>query len=151
VATTPPATGQALAVVVIVAVATGFGTLAAGGLGALLAGVLLSVAGWAIWAGLVWLIGTKLLPEPTTRADWGEIARATGFAHSPGVLRAFGFVPVLGPLAVLVASVWMLLAMVVAIRQALDYTQTWRAVVVMLIGLLANVLLAAPFLGRFGG
>jgi len=133
------ATLQALGVVVLVAVATGIGGLGHAGMMNLLVGVIASVIGWAIWAGLIWLIGTKLLPEASTEADWGQVARTTGYAQSPGLLRIFGFIPAIGPLIILAASIWQLVAVVVAIRQALDYTQTWRAVVVVLIGWLVNV------------
>jgi len=49
----------------------------------------------------------------------------------------------------LVSRVWMLLAMVVAVRQALDYESTWRAVAVCLVGwLLTSVIIVAlAFLG----
>lgn len=107
----------------------------------MLTGVLAAVIGWALWAALIWLIGSKLLAEPQTRADWGEVARTTGFAQSPGVLRVFGFLPVIGGAVMLIANIWMLVAMVVAVRQALDYRQTWRAVVVVMIGWLVNLLL----------
>ena len=50
------------------------------------------------------------------------------------MLRIVGFIPVLGWLVSLIASVWMLVAMVVAVRQALDYKGTGRAIVVCLIG-----------------
>lgn len=133
------ATVQALGVVVLVAVATGIGSLGHAGMMNLLVGVIASVVGWAIWAGLIWLIGTKLLPEANTEADWGQVARTTGYAQSPGLLRVFGFIPAIGPLIILASSIWQLVAVVVAIRQALDYTQTWRAVVVVLIGWLVNV------------
>jgi len=44
-----------------------------------------------------------------------------------------GVVPVVGGIIFLVASVWMLVAMVIAVRQALDYTSTWRAIGVVLL------------------
>ena len=137
------ATGQALGVVVIVAIASGIGALAVGGISLLIMTVLISILGWAVWAGLVWLIGTKLLPEAQTRSDWGEIARTTGFAQSPGVLLVLTAIPFLGGLIGLVVSIWMLVAMIVGVRQALDYTQTWRAVVVVLIGFVVNIVLHA--------
>ena len=135
------ATGQALAVVALSAIAVGVGGLFYGGLGLVLTGVLAAVIGWALWAALIWLIGSKLLAEPQTRADWGEVARTTGFAQSPGVWRVFGFLPVIGGAVMLIANIWMLVAMVVAVRQALDYRQTWRAVIVVMIGWLVNLLL----------
>lgn len=135
------ATLQALAVVVLAATAAGFGLAGYGGLRFVLLGVISAVLGWAIWAALIWVIGTKLLAEPTTRSDWGEIARTTGFAQAPGLLRLFGFVPVLGPIVALVSSVWMLAATVVAVRQALDYRSTWRAVGVVTVGWIVNLLI----------
>ena len=39
-----------------------------------------------------------------------------------------------GPLVFAIASIWQLVAMVVAIRQALDYRSTWRALGVAVIG-----------------
>jgi hypothetical protein len=93
-----------------------------------------SLIGWFIWAGLTYLIGTKMLPEEQTEADMGQLLRTTGFASSPGLLRILGIVPVLGALVGLIVSVWMLIAFVVAVRQALDYKSTGRAVAVCLIG-----------------
>ena len=58
------ATGQALMVVVLSSIAQGIGTLTLGGLWGLLAGTVSALVGWFIWAFLVYLIGTKLLPEP---------------------------------------------------------------------------------------
>lgn len=142
------ATPQALIVVVLASVAMGIGGMYFGGLGLVLTGILGAVLGWALWAALIWLIGTKILPEAGTNSDWGEIARTTGFAQAPGLLRFFGFVPVIGPFIVIIATIWMLIAMIIAVRQALDYTQTWRAVVVVLIGWLIN-LAVIGVLGHF--
>ena len=135
------ALGQALGVVVLSAFAAGIGSLFYGGLGLILTGVLAAVIGWVLWAALIWLIGTRLLAEPQTRSDWGELARTTGFAQSPGLLRIFGFIPGIGSVIMVIANLWMLVAMIVAVRQALDYRQTWRAIVVVLIGWVINLLL----------
>ncbi|WP_428311994.1 YIP1 family protein [Hydrocarboniphaga sp.] len=137
------ATGQALGVVVLSSFAAGIGGLFYFGLGTILSGVLGAVIGWALWAALIWLIGTKMLAEPQTRSDWAEIARTTGFAQSPGLLRVFGFIPVIGWVVMAVANIWMLIAMIVAVRQALDYRDTWRAIVVVLIGWVLNLILFA--------
>lgn len=140
-------TGQALGVVVLASAAAGIGMWAYGGVTLLLSGMVAAILGWALWAGLIWLIGTKLLPESQTRADWSELARTTGFAQTPGILRLFGFVPLIGGLVVLVANLWMLVSMVVAVRHALDYESTWRALLVVLIGWLANAVLFALLTG----
>jgi hypothetical protein len=89
----------------------------------------------------VYFIGTKILPEHETHADWGQLARSLGFAQSPGVLRVFGVVPGVGGIIFLVVSVWMLVSMVIAVRQALDYTSTLRAIGVVLIGFIPYAIL----------
>jgi hypothetical protein len=131
------ATPQALAVVVLAAVAGGIGVGA--GLRGLLLGTVFDLIGWAVWAWLIYFIGTRWLPEPDTRADTGELLRTMGFATSPGILRVAGVVPVIGPLVFLIASLWTLVAVVVAVRQALDYRSTGRAIGVCVIGWLVQV------------
>jgi len=74
------------------------------------------------------------LKTAETKADWGQLARTLGFAQSPGVFKVVGFIPVIRPPMFAIASIWQLAAMVVAIRQALDYTSTWRAVGVAVVG-----------------
>ncbi len=131
------ATPQALAVVVLAAAAGGIG--AGAGLRGLVLGSVLGLVGWAVWAWLIYIIGTRWLPEPDTHADTGELLRTIGFATSPGLLRVVGFVPILGPLVTVVTAVWTLVTMVIAVRQALDYRSTGRAVGVCLIGWLVQV------------
>jgi hypothetical protein len=131
------ATGQALTVVVLVSLATGVGLRA--GIQGVFVGLVAGVIAWALWAALIYWIGTKLLPEPQTRADWGELARTLGFATTPGVLRILGVIPVLGELIFVVTGIWMLVATVIAVRQALDYQSLPRAVGVCFIGWIAQV------------
>ena len=147
------ATRQALSVVALVALATGIASLGTTGLIGLFVGVVSAIVGWALWAWILHLIGTKIMPSHSTHADWGQLARTLGFAQSPGILRVLGLVPVVGNIIFAVASIWMLVAMVVAVRQALDYTSTWRAIAVVLIGFIPYVLLmsiAFAFLGDLG-
>jgi hypothetical protein len=131
------ATGQALGVVVLASVATGIGLTA--GVNGIVIGLVAGVLAWALWAALIYWIGAKMLPEPETRADWGEVARTLGFASTPGVLRVLGVVPVLGELVFIVTGLWMLVATVIAVRQALDYRSMPRAVGVCVIGWVAQV------------
>ncbi len=130
------ATGQAMLVVVLSSVGAGIG---ARGLGSgspqsmvFISG--LSLIAWASWALLTYQIGVRLLPEPETRSDVGELLRTIGFSAAPGMLRIFGIVPGAAIPAFAVTAVWMLVAMVVAVRQALDYKSTARAVAVCGIG-----------------
>jgi len=128
------AMSQAMTVVVIAALAAGIGTLGTGGAVGLAFGVVFGLITWAIWAYITYIIGTTLFATPETDADWGELARTTGFAQSPGLLRVFGFIPVLGPWIFFGASLWQLAAMLTAVRQALDYESSWRALGVVLVG-----------------
>jgi hypothetical protein len=131
------ATGQALGVVVLGSVATGIGLTA--GVQGIVLGLVAGVIAWALWAALIYWIGAKMLPEPGTRADWGELARTLGFASSPGLLRVLGIIPVLGELVFILTGIWMLATTVIAVRQALDYESTPRAIGVCVIGWVAQV------------
>jgi len=143
------ALGQAMAVVVLASVAGGVGSGRLGGLSGILIGTLGTLIAWFIWAALTYFIGTKLLPEPTTRADVGELLRTTGFSSSPGLIRVLGLVPGITGIVFLVSGIWMLIAMIIAVRQALDYRSTFRAVGVCVIGWIVQVvalLLLVPFI-----
>ena len=135
-------TTQAVAVVLLASLA--------GGLGAgwprwpiMALGAVFTLSGWVVWALVTWWIGTRLLPEPQTRSNIGELLRTIGFAASPGVLRVLGVVPLLRGPVYLAATIWMLVATVVAVRQALDYRSTLRAVLVCGIGWLIQVVFLA--------
>jgi hypothetical protein len=145
------ALGQAMGVVILASLAAGIGNVVRIGTGGLLLGTLSALAGWYLWALLIFLIGTKLLPQPQTRSNPGELLRTLGFASAPGILRIFGLIPGLTRIIFLIASLWMLTAMVIAVRQALDYDSTLRAVGVCLIGWLIQVGLIAAVLALTGG
>ncbi len=143
------ALGQAMGVVVLASVAGGVGSGRLGGLSGILIGTVGALIAWFIWAALTYFIGTRILPEPTTRADVGELLRTTGFSSSPGLIRVFGLVPGLTGIVFFVSGVWMLTAMIIAVRQALDYRSTLRAVGVCVIGWIVQVvvmLLLVPFI-----
>ncbi len=71
-------------------------------------------------------------------ADVGQLLRTIGFASSPGLLRILGIVPGMTGIVFIVCALWMLVAMVIAVRQALDYHGTGRAIAVCLIGWLVQ-------------
>ena len=54
-----------------------------------------------------------------------------------------GVVPIIGLTLYAIASLWMLLAMIVAVRQALDYRSTARAVSVCVLGWALSLVIAA--------
>ena len=136
------ATVQALAVVVLAAVATGIGR----GEDFLSVGVAVRhLLMWVIWAGLSYAVGVYLIPEPQTDANLGQMLRTIGFAASPGMLRFFRFIPFLGPLLSFVVGIWIVAAMIIAIRQALDYNSLGRAAVVCLIAWFVSILMGIVF------
>ena len=145
------AMGQAMGVVILSSVAAGIGTIGTTGLKGLLFGTVTALVAWFIWAFLTYFIGTRLLPEPQTKADYGELLRTIGFSSSPGVLRVLGIIPMLGFIVNFLVGVWMLVAMVIAVRQALDYKSTWRAVGVCLIGWMVQIAIFALVFGLLGG
>lgn len=141
---------QALMVVILSGIAGGLGNIGEWGLSGLLTGIVIVVAGWFVWAYIVYIIGTRILPEPQTRADHGELLRTIGFSSSPGLIRILGIIPGLARVVTPVASIWMLIAMVIAVRQALDYTSTFRAVGVCVIGWIVQALFILIFFAVCG-
>ena len=139
------ATGQAMAVVALSSLAAGLGNILNGGVTGVIGGVIAALISWAIWAGLTYIIGTKLLPEPQTKADFGQLLRCLGFASAPGVLLVFVIIPLLGTLVAIIVAFWTLATMVVAVRQALDYKSTARAVGVCVIGWFVAVAIRIAF------
>ena len=137
------ATLQALLVVLLVSLATGVGSLSSGGVGGLVGGIILGIVGWGLWALITYVIGTTLLRTPETEADWGQLLRTLGFAQSPGIFRVFGFIPVVGPIIFFATAIWQLVTMVVAVRQALDYRSTWRAIGVVVVGFVPYAIVLA--------
>ncbi len=139
------ATAQALLVVVLSSLAAGIGAMGKiegfGPFGVIIA-TIAALVGWVVWAMLTYFIGTKIIPGPDTKADLGELLRTTGFSSAPGIIRVLGFIPFLGWLALLTSAVWMLIAMVIAVRQALDYKSTGRAVGVCLLGWIFSLVLS---------
>ena len=140
----PTTTGQALTVVVGAAVSAAIGSYG-GGTAGVFAALVGGIVGWFLWAGVTWLIGTKLLPEPQTSADFGQLLRTIGFSAAPGLLGFLRALPLLGWVIGFVLAVWQLAAMIVAVRQALDYKSTGRAVAVCVIGWVFYVLVAIGF------
>ena len=125
---------QALLVVILSSLATGVAYLPSGEVAVMVTGVVVALIGWLIWSWLTYFIGTRWLAGPDTEADWGQLLRTTGFATAPGVLRVFGLMVEARDPIFLVTSIWMLAGFVLAVRQALDYRKTWRAVAVCLVG-----------------
>jgi hypothetical protein len=136
------ANGQAFTVVIIASIASGLG----GGIAAVISGdseiwflwgfligIGTGILGWLIWSLFAYLIGTTIFKGPETEADYGQLIRTIGFSNSPRVLSFFSFIPFLGGFIAFVSLVWALIAGVIAVRQALDFT-TWRAIGTCIVG-----------------
>ena len=143
------ATLQAALVVVLSSLAAGVGALSLGASNFLMAPIL-SLLSWYVWAYLIYFIGVKIFPEANTKADHGELLRTIGFSSAPGLIRIFGFTPELMSITFIGAGIWMMIAMVIAVRQALDYQSTWRAIGVVVIGFLVQAIVLVMLLRIFG-
>lgn len=132
------ATGQAATVVAIAAVAQAIGSIGQGGPGVVSA-LFGQLFGWAIWAGLTYLVGTRLFGGT---ADWGELLRTVGFSQAPLVLAVLGFIPLLGGFIRFALAIWVAVAGVIAVRQALDIS-TGKAVATVLIAILPLLVIMA--------
>jgi hypothetical protein len=146
----PGAIGQAVTVIVIAGVAALIGNVFRSGVFGGMMALILSLISYALWSLLVVLIGTKLMPEPSTKADFNEAFRVIGFTAAPGVFNLLAIIPFLGPLISLVIAIWTLIIGVIAVREVLDYSNTARAIIVCLIAMVVvwvvTVLVLTPIL-----
>ena len=129
----PNAMGQAITVIVIAGVAALIGNIWRDGIMAGIFALIASIVGYALFSFLVVIIGTKLMPEPGTKADFAQGFRTIAFAASPGVFNVLAIIPFLGPLIRFAVGIWSLIVAVIAVREVLDYTSTGRAVIVCII------------------
>jgi hypothetical protein len=145
---------QAIIVVFIYGIAVSYGTFGRAGVAGINSAIFITLIGWYIWAFSTYIIGVRLFPETGTTADRKAFMRAMGFASSPGWLRILGLVPEIGGAVFAVISVWMVVAAVVAVKKALDYTSTQRAaaitVVCWILSTLFQGLLYIMFFSVFG-
>ena len=150
----PNAFTQAIIVIVIAGIASLIGNVFRSGIGVGIVSLIGRVLGYFLFSLFAFLIGAKVMPEPTTKSDFNETFRTVGFAASPGVFNVFAIIPYLGPLISLVIAIWGVVIGVIAVREALDYSNTGRAIIVCLIAGIACwfvvfVLLTPIFLGMF--
>ena len=151
-------TNQALLVVVIASICAGIGQAIAGhlisGVGGLViglvTGLVTALVSWLIWSFITYIIGTRVFKGPNTEASYGQLLRCIGFSNSPNVLSIFAFIPALGPVIVFIAAIWSLVAMVIAVRQALDFS-TGRAIATCIVGFIVLIVIMAVVGGLTAG
>ena len=146
------ATRQAFLVVILSGLAAGIGAtgLTGANVGVAAFTCAVSLIAWATWALVTYEIGARILPGAETSTVVGELLRTIGFAATPGILRVFGIVPAAMIPVFVLTAVWMLATMIVAVRQALDYRSTGRAIAVCALGWVLAIILAIG-LGLFFG
>jgi hypothetical protein len=132
------ATLQAASVVVLASIAGGIGNWELG-LVTAISGTVAHLISWGVWSGVTYLIGDKLLGGTAT---WGELLRTIGFAYSPAVLLVLGILPLLGGFVEFAVAIWLLIAVIIAIRQALDFS-TGKAVLTAVLGWMPYVFIMA--------
>ena len=127
-----PAAAHAAAIVVLAGLAAGIGAtglidLSGWGILAIAAA---TIAAWLAWASLILYVGGQAMKERQTRTTYSELLRTIGFAASPGILQALAIISPIAVPVFIITWLWMLAAMVVAVRQALDFKTTGHAVTV---------------------
>jgi hypothetical protein len=147
----PTAMGQAAGVIALSAVSVGLGNMYYGGISGIVWQVIIALIGYVVWSVLVWIIGTKVMPDPETKADFAETFRVLGFAAAPGIFGIVTIIPLLGWLLLFVIWLWQIAAMVIAVKAVLDYTNIGKAVIVVVIGFIVNMIVTAMLTAFFIG
>ena len=139
---------QALLLVVVISILSGLGGYFDGDgdiLDALVLAAVRGIAFWAIWALMIYMIGGTILRSPDTHANWGQVARGTAFAQSPGVLLILTFIPTVGGLITFLVFFWQLIGVIISARQTLDYSSSLRAFFVVLLAVIPSAIVYVIF------
>ena len=114
---------------------------------ALVQGILGSLVRFLFWAFFIAFVGTRILPEPETESNTGELIRTLGFAYAPGLLVVLKIFPVINIFVDPMVVILQLAAMTIAVRQALDFNSTVRAVGVCIVAFILMILALTLFIG----
>ena len=124
-------------VVVLSSLAAGIGASHLGTINFFLAPVL-SLVTWFVWAYIIYFVGVKLFPDLKTKTTHLALLRSIGFSSAPGMIRIFGFNGDLMTVMFVGSAFWMLVCMVVAVKQTLNYKSLWKALGVVIIAWLTQ-------------
>ncbi len=136
------ATRQAMLVVILSGIAAGIGSISLSK-ESIVYGTFFSILGWYLWATLIYFLGTKFLPSPQTKTNFKTLLRTIGFSCSPGLIRILGILPDAEKLVFLVAEVWMFVAMVVAVKQVLNYKGLRYTIIAIIVCLISYAAMKA--------
>ena len=139
-------TDQAMMTVVLVSIVQGL-MIAGFAPIALVQGILGSLVRFIIWAFFIAFVGTRILPEPETKSNTGELIRTLGFAYAPGLLVIFKVLPFINSFVDPIVVILHTAAMTIAVRQALDFNSTVRAVGVCIVAFLLMIVALTLFIG----
>ena len=126
------ATVWAALVVILSSSAAGIGATSLGTNNFLLSPIF-SLISWFVWAYIVYFVGVKLFPDAKTKTTQSALLRAIGFSSAPGIIRVFGFNEDLMVVTFVGSAFWMLVCMVVAVKETLNYRSLWKAFGVVII------------------
>ena len=93
------------------------------------------LAGWFLWAGIAYIVGTKLLGG---KAGFRQLLRSLGLTFGPGVLAVFAGIPVVGVFFLSLSALWLFPAGLVAIRETQQFDWV-RAFISAALGWLAGI------------
>jgi hypothetical protein len=141
---------QSVIVVAAVCVAGGIAGMGLGlGAAAFVSGAVIALGAWLVWAAVIVALGTSVLAEPQTKTDIPQLLRVLGYASAPGLFVVLAAMRAAAPFVMLMVAVWMTAAAVLAVRQALDYRSTARAIGVCVLSLLISAGVLAGFAAMF--
>jgi hypothetical protein len=127
------AIGQAAAVVGAVALARGIALVGSLGITYFVMTIVMAFIAWVVGSAVLWAVGTRVIPGKNTQADLQQVMRVVGFAMAPGLFGILLIIPFLGLLIGLIVAIWQIVALVIAVKQAFEYDDIVKAVIVCLI------------------
>ena len=135
------ATGQALIIVVAAAIAAAIGGANEAQAGGPIWQALMSILGWIAFSFVAFFVGTTFFRTPQTDVSLGQVLRVVGFAQAPKILSVLGFIPLLGGIIGLVATIWFIVVAVYALAAAFD-TSVDRGALIGIVAVVAWGLVA---------
>ena len=153
----PQMLNQAWITVLIYCMAAAWGI--AGMVGAIGANIVMVTAliGWYVWAFFTYFAATRFFRKNQTEVDRSErktVIRAMGFASAPGVVHLLGMIPGLQPVPFAGATIWMIIASTIAVKQALNFESPYRAatacIIAWIISAFVQLTLLVVLLQAFG-
>jgi hypothetical protein len=139
------ATVWAALVVILSSSAAGIGATSLGTNNFLLSPIF-SLISWFVWAYIVYFVGVKLFPDAKTKTTQSALLRAIGFSSAPGIIRVFGFNEDLMAVTFIGSAFWMLVCMVVAVNETLNYKSLWKALGIVIISWFAQAFILLAIL-----